>query len=99
MESYKEMISKCVEDALKEYGLVIALLIIGYTLGWFARFLLSDKKYFKQLEIRIQEKDQRISELGIIISDRLNKIQVIEQDKSFFKKLTRHFNNLNKKKK
>jgi len=96
---YKKLISVYVEKALTDYGLVIALLILGYVLGWYARYLLSDKKYHKQLEIRIAEKDRYISELGIIISERLSKVQVEEKDKTFFKKILKHFKLLNTKKK
>lgn len=97
MEELKKQISNCVEDALSEYGLVVALLIIGYILGWSARYLLSDKKYFKQLEIRLEEKDKVIDDLKFIISDRLKKIQVEPQDKDYFKKIKQFFKGLTKK--
>lgn len=91
MNEFKKQISKCVEDALNQYGLVIALLIIGYILGWSARYLLSDKKYFKQLEIRLKEKDQKIDEYKLLISERLAKIEVKKEDASFFKKVKKFF--------
>jgi len=80
-----------IETVLNEYGLVIACIIIGILIGYYFKMFVSDAKYMKQINLRLQEKDLRISQLNLIVSERLNKVTVETQDKSFFKKLKKYF--------
>lgn len=84
-------INHYVKYAFENYGLVIALLIIGFVLGWYGKLFLSDRKYQKQIELRFKEKDERISDYKTLISERLAKVQVRQEDSSFFKKIKKFF--------
>jgi hypothetical protein len=50
-EKIKESLSAYIEQALREYGLVIALLLIGFLIGWNVKFLFADRKYLNQIKI------------------------------------------------
>tara|TARA_R100000149_G_C5791816_1_gene83015 strand:- start:184 stop:483 length:300 start_codon:yes stop_codon:yes gene_type:complete len=91
MGSIKEQLGNQVEQVLSEYGLVIACLVIGIIIGWNFKVWVADRKYNKQINLRFEEKDQRIAELNYIILSRLNKIKVKKQDKTFFKRLKKYF--------
>jgi len=94
----KKELSGYVEQALTEYGLVIACIVIGIVIGWYGKLFLADRKYNKQINIRIQEKDQRIAELNYIVLDGLNKIKIQDKDKTFFKRLKKYFKKFDFKK-
>jgi len=87
------------ENALNEYGLVIACIIIGILIGYYFKLFVSDAKYMKQVNLRLKDKDLRISQLNLIVSERLNKVIVEEQDKSFFRRLKKHFRSFKTKNK
>ena len=80
----KFSLQKLFEDVLLDYGTLIAFLTIGIIIGWYIKFLISDRKYNKQIKIRFSEKDQKIAELQLLISERLAKVKVEEKDKTFF---------------
>lgn len=93
MKQIKKLFFDWVEEAFNEYGIVIASIVIGIVLGWQLKFLLSDRKYYKQIKIRLSEKDNRIAQLNFIVHERLNKVTVKEEDKAFFKKMKKYFKN------
>lgn len=80
-----------VQYAFENYGLLIAFLIIGFILGWYGKLFLSDKKYQEQIKLRFEEKDEKIAEYKIIISERLAKVEVKKEDASFFKRVKKFF--------
>jgi hypothetical protein len=80
-----------IKYAFENYGLLIAFLVIGFLLGWYGKILLSDRKYQKQIELRFKEKDERISEYKVLISERLSKVEVKKEDASFFKRVKKFF--------
>ena len=91
-------LSQLVEQALSDYGLVIACLIIGMLVGYYGKMFITDRKYNKQIIIRLKEKDLRISELNYIVLERLNKVSIQQKDKSFFKRLKKSFKKFSLKK-
>ena len=97
MANYKKLISKCVEYAFEEYGLVIGLIFIGFLFGWYAKLLLADRKYKQQIELRLSEKETQINDLKVIVSERLRKIKVEQHDKSFFSRIKKYFKEITKK--
>lgn len=91
MGEIKSLLSELFKEVIADYGLVIGCLVIGIIVGWYFKFLISDRKYNEQINLRFAEKDQRISELNLIVLERLSKVQVVKQDKRFFKKLKKYF--------
>lgn len=90
-EKVTTLLDEYVKQAFENYGLVIALLVIGFVLGWLFKTFVMDWKYNQQIKIRFKEKDQRIAELNFIISNRLNKIEVEKLDKAFFNRVKKYF--------
>lgn len=80
-----------IKYAFENYGLLIAFLIIGFVLGWYGKLFLSDRKYQQQIELRFKEKDERISEYKVLISERLSKVEVKKEDSAFFKRVKKFF--------
>lgn len=95
----KNALIKSIEQALEDYGIVIACLIIGMLIGWYAKVLFADRKYNKQIEARFKEKDERIAQLNFIVHERLNKVTVNQADKDFFRRVKRFFKKFAVKKK
>lgn len=87
----KEKLAEAVEQALSEYGLVIAILLIGMFIGWYGKALIADRRYIKQINLRIEERDERIKELNCIVLRNLNNIKVEKKDANFIKYLKRFF--------
>lgn len=98
MKIIKEQLKNYIQQALTDYGLVIACITIGIIIGWYLKLFLADRKYNRQIKIRIREKDQRIAELNCIVLERLNKVTVKKQDRTFFKRLRKSFKNYSTKK-
>ncbi|ASV29844.1 hypothetical protein [Maribacter cobaltidurans] len=94
----KKSLSEWIEQALQEYGLVIACLIIGMLIGWYGKLLFADRKYNKQIQKRFDEKDERIAQLNFIVHEKLNKITVPQADKDFFRRVKRFFKKFASKK-
>lgn len=80
-----------IQNALLNYGITIALLIIGFVVGFFFKEYVSDRHFRKQLDLRFQEKDDHIKSLKIIVSDRFSKIEVEKKDKSFVNRVKKYF--------
>ena len=87
LDKLTEYLNKTFED----YGLVITTLIIGIVVGYFFKMLVSDRKYMKQVDKLLAEKDNRIASLNIIISERLNTLTIDKKDKGFFRQLKKFF--------
>lgn len=87
----KGQVEDIIQRVLSEYGINIAFLVIGVVLGWYLKFFLADRRYSSLVKEFLKEKDERIASLNVIVSDRLNKIVVKEEDKTFFSKIKRHF--------
>lgn len=98
ISSIKEGISAWIESCIKDYGWVLAIFTIGFVAGWKLKFFLSEKRYMEQVNLRIKEKDNIISDLKTLISERLKNVAVEEKDKTFFKRL-KNFFSINKKNK
>lgn len=94
----KGKITELIQGVLSEYGINISFLVIGLVLGWYLKFFLADRKYNDLIKTVLNEKDERIASLNIIVSDRLNKITVKQEDKSYFTKIKRFFKKGGKKK-
>ena len=94
---WKEKLSGAIDYLFAEYGIVVATLTIGFLIGYYFKFLIIDRKVYKQIELRIEEKDNRIAQLNRIVIERLNKIQVQKKDRGFFKRLKKSFKLINKK--
>jgi len=90
-EGIKELFKKYSTQFFEEYGIIVVALVVGIILGWYIKLWLADKKFIGQLKVRIQEKDLRIAELNCIVHDRLSKVVVDEQNKSFFKRVRKYF--------
>ncbi|MDR1877630.1 MAG: hypothetical protein LBQ84_08425 [Flavobacteriaceae bacterium] len=73
------------------YGLIIALVMIGFGLGFFFKEYVSDRNYKKQIELRIKEKDAYIGDLKQLVSERISKVSVEQKDVTFFNKLKKFF--------
>lgn len=95
----KDELNKYILEAFSEYGIIIAVLTIGIVIGWYLKLFVADRKYNKQINIRIGEKEQRIAELNYIILERLNKVTVQKKDETFFKRLKKSFKKFSTKKK
>ena len=90
-EQVQSLLSENIDKAFENYGLIIAVLVIGIILGWSFKAYILNRKYEKQIKIRLDEKDQRIAELNFIVHDRLNKIKVDKLDRSYFKRVKKFF--------
>lgn len=97
-ETIKDQLNNYIQQVFSDYGIVIACLVIGILIGWYLKLFVADRKYNQQIKIRIEEKDQRIAELNFLVLERLNKVTVKQQDKSFFKRLKRSFKKFSTKK-
>lgn len=91
MDAVKLKIVELVNQVLNEYGVIVATLIIGILVGWYSKWLLSDRKYIKQINLRLEERDQRIAELNCLVLEKLNKVTVEKKDRTFFKQLKNYF--------
>lgn len=90
-ESIKEFLKKYTAQFFEDYGIIVVALVVGIIIGWYIKLWLADKKFIGQLNVRIKEKDQRIAELNCIVHERLSKVVVNEQNKSFFKRVKKYF--------
>lgn len=86
-----EKFNLILNQALDKYGLVVACVVIGVFIGWYGKYLLSDRKYHKQINLRIREKETLISKLSFLVHERLEKVDVQTHDKVFFKRLKKYF--------
>lgn len=77
--------------ALSNYGITIALLIIGFTSGFFFKEYISDRHFRKQMDLRFEEKDEYVKTLKLIISERFSKIEVEKKDKDFVNRVKKFF--------
>lgn len=98
MGKIRDLLNDYIQQVFSEYGIVIVCLVIGILIGWYLKLFVADRKYNKQIKIRIDEKDQRIAELNCLVLERLNQITVKKRDKSFFKRLKRSFKKFSTKK-
>lgn len=80
-----------VQNAISNYGITIALIIIGFVIGFFFKEYVSDRHFRKQLDLRFQEKDDHIKSLKLVISERFSKIEVEKKDKNFVNRIKRYF--------
>lgn len=94
LNEVKIFLSKYLEQAFNEYGLIIAFLVIGIILGWHLKLFLADRKFIQQINLRIEERDVRISQLNLIIDRRLNDITVEKKDRTYFNRIKKFFKNL-----
>jgi hypothetical protein len=87
----KTLFEEYSETFFKEYGIITVSLVFGIIIGWNLKLFLADRKYNKQKDIRLKEKDDRIAELNYMVYERLVKVSVKEQDKGFIKMLKKSF--------
>jgi hypothetical protein len=87
----KTLFEEYSETFFKEYGIITVSLVFGIIIGWNLKLFLADRKYNKQKDIRLKEKDERIAELNYMVYERLVKVSVKEQDKGFIKMLKKSF--------
>ncbi|MFJ1431319.1 hypothetical protein ACILE2_11050 [Capnocytophaga canimorsus] len=80
-----------IKDAISNYGITIALIVIGFTIGFLFKEYVSDRHYRKQIDLRFKEKDDYIKSLKVIVIERLSKVEVDKKDKSFFNKIKKFF--------
>jgi len=92
----KSKLAGLFEQVLSDYGVNIAMLVIGIILGWYLKRVLADTRYEKLNKQLLAEKDKRITDLNTMVSERLNKIVVDEESKTFFRKVKRYFKQLGK---
>lgn len=88
-----EQLQYYIEKVFDQYGVFLVALMIGFFLAWFGKRYLSDRRYLKQLNLRLDERDKLIRTLNSIVLERMNKIEVEKKDKSFFNKLKKIFRN------
>lgn len=86
-----------IEKVLDQYGVFLVGLMIGFMFAWYGKRYLSDRRYLKQINLRLDERDEQIRTLNSIVLERMNKIEVEKKDKSFFNKLKKIFRNPKKK--
>lgn len=77
-----------------QYGVFLIALLLGFVFGWYAKRWLSDRRYEKQINLRLKERDEQIERLNALVLDRMDKIVVEKKGKKFFNKLKRFFRNL-----
>lgn len=87
----KGMFLEQVKHALNNYGLVIAIFVLGVILGFLFKKYLADRDYKKQIELRFADKDKMINDLRVLVLEKLTKVEVEKKDKSFFNKLKKFF--------
>jgi len=78
-------------QVLNEYGLVIVCILVGIIFGWYGKMFLADRKYQQQIELRIKEKDERISHLSELTLEKISKVKVVKQDAGIIQKLKKYF--------
>ncbi len=93
-ENIIEQLNGAIIKAFSEYGIVIACLVIGIIMGWTFKTLFADRRYEKQIKLRLDEKDQRIAELNFIVYEKLDKVKVEKADSSFIKRVKNILRNL-----
>lgn len=94
LDEFKTLLSYYIKQVFEEYGLIIAFLVIGIFIGWYMKLILADRKFIEQINLRIEERDLRISQLNLIIDKRLNDVTVEKKDKRFFNRVKKFFKNL-----
>lgn len=87
----KKVLAEWMNQTFNEYGLVIACIVIGMIIGWSFKAFIADRKYEKQVNLRISEKDTYIQELKGMVYERLKSIKVDDINKSVFNKIKRFF--------
>ena len=91
----KALLLEQVESIFANYGLIIGFMIISFIGGYLFKEFVSDRHYRKQINLRLQDKDERINDLKQIIQERAKKIVVDKTDASLFglwKKIVKYFN-------
>lgn len=88
-----EQVQYYIEKVFDQYGVVLVSLMIGFLFAWYGKRYLSDHRYLKQINLRLDERDRQIRTLNSIVLERMNKIEVEKKDKSFFSKLKKIFRN------
>lgn len=91
MDLVKDFLKLYMQRIFDQYGIVIASLVIGFTFGYYFNTFFNNKKYIRQLNLRLLEKDKSIADLNAIVHQRIRNIKVEEQGKSFFRKLKSYF--------
>lgn len=94
VDEIKDGISKQVEYVFTNYGLIIALVVISFVLGFLFKEYVSDRNYREQINFRLKEKDDRINDLKQIIQERAKKLTVEKTDANLFnlwKRIVKYF--------
>ena len=73
-EDVKAKLIEQVDLVFSEFGIIIAIFIIGFIVGFFFKEYVSDRNYRKQVELRIKDKDVIISDLKQIVHERSKKV-------------------------
>lgn len=77
---------------------LISGLLIGVAITTVVNLVTGNRNLQKSYKLLLNEKDIRINEYKSIISERLEKVEIIEKDRDFFKRVRRYFRkNFNKK--
>lgn len=90
-DALKESLIIKMQEALSNYGITIALLIIGFALGFFFKEYVSDRHLRKQMDLRFAEKDEYIRTLKVLVIERLSKVEVEKKDKNFVNRIKKFF--------
>lgn len=80
-----------IEYLFANFGIIIALFVVGFTIGYLFKKYISDSDFRKQINLRIKEKDETIMDLRYIIYDKLQEVKVEKKDYLFFKRLKEFF--------
>ena len=86
-DALKKQLNEYIQQAFSDYGIVIACLFIG----WHFKLFFADRIYNNQVKLRLGDKDQQIADLKSLVHERLNKVVIDTQDKSFFRRIKKYF--------
>ena len=90
-DALKKQLNEYNQQAFSDYGIVIACLLIGIFIDWYFKLVFVDRRYNNQVKLRLGDKDQQIADLKFLVHERLNKVVIDTQDKSFFRRIKKYF--------